>query len=277
MDGEENEEGTGSKGEESQEGQEATEEAPEGGTESVSQGQEAKGEEDDAPVVGLEKALRDTQSWGSKGWSTVSALAEENELLRRKLSEATPKGDTFDPSTLDALASEIPDVKPLVQAFKQQQQMLEELAGRVAGPGREEVEQEKAREKNKAEVRRVHSDLDQILESATFGAWLQEEVKQGTAAALAIYGGRHIPDIVAAVQKYKDAVGQFKSKAQRDKEAAEAKMRALAGPRGGGSEPPASGPKKFSRSDIAKMSLADYRRYEKDILEAMEQKRISNR
>jgi hypothetical protein len=193
-------------------------------------------------------------------------LRKEIEDLKTLVQTATEKQMKLpaNEDDIDAWAKQYPDVYRIVESIamkkaKETTKTLEERMRKV-----DETERETSREKARVELLKVHPDFDKIEDSDDFHDWAEEQPKW---VQDALYeNDDDFRSAARAIDLYKaDRNISKRTRTTDNKGAAEA-----VNPRGRAT-PSATADQEgvFYESQVAKMSIVEYEKYQEDIVKAM--------
>lgn len=192
-------------------------------------------------------------------------LRKEIEDLKALVQTATEKQMKLpaNEDDIDAWAKQYPDVYRIVESIamkkaKETTKTLEERMRKV-----DESERNTAREKARVELLKIHPDFDKIEDSDDFHDWAEEQPKW---VQDALYeNDDDFRSAARAIDLYKADRNIGRKRAADNKGAAEA-----VSPRGRAT-PSATADQEgvFYESQVAKMSIAEYEKYQEDIVKAM--------
>lgn len=193
-------------------------------------------------------------------------LRKEIEDLKTLVQTATEKQMKLpaNEDDIDAWAKQYPDVYRIVESIamkkaKETTKTLEERMRKV-----DETERETSREKARVELLKIHPDFDKIEDSDDFHDWAEEQPKW---VQDALYeNDDDFRSAARVIDLYKaDRNISKRTRTTDNKDAAEA-----VNPRGRAT-PSATADQEgvFYESQVAKMSIAEYEKYQEDIVKAM--------
>lgn len=193
-------------------------------------------------------------------------LRKEIEDLKALVQTATEKQMKLpaNEEDIDAWAKQYPDVYRIVESIamkkaKETTKTLEERMRKV-----DETERQTSREKARVELLKIHPDFDKIEDSDDFHDWAEEQPKW---VQDALYeNDDDFRSAARAIDLYKaDRNISKRSRAADDKGAAEAvNTRGRATPNATADQEGV-----FYESQVQKMSIAEYEKYQEDIVKAM--------
>lgn len=193
-------------------------------------------------------------------------LRKEIEDLKALVQTATEKQMKLpaNEEDIDAWAKQYPDVYRIVESIamkkaKETTKTLEERMRKV-----DESERQTSREKARIELLKIHPDFDKIEDSDDFHNWAEEQPKW---VQDALYeNDDDFRSAARAIDLYKaDRNISKRSRAADDKGAAEAvNTRGRATPNATADQEGV-----FYESQVQKMSIAEYEKYQEDIVKAM--------
>ena len=193
-------------------------------------------------------------------------LRKEIEDLKALVQTATEKQMKLpaNEEDIDAWAKQYPDVYRIVESIamkkaKETTKTLEERMRKV-----DESERQTSREKARIELLKIHPDFDKIEDSDDFHDWAEEQPKW---VQDALYeNDDDFRSAARAIDLYKaDRNISKRSRAADDKGAAEAvNTRGRATPNATADQEGV-----FYESQVQKMSIAEYEKYQEDIVKAM--------
>lgn len=216
-------------------------------------------------------SANDTESWekryGDLRRHTSQQLAERDRKLQemeKQLAQAA-KGQIKFPKTdeeIEQWSKKYPDVAKIVDtiARKRANEALEEGERRLEGL--KQLETKLTRKEAEQELLRMHPDFAEIRQRKDFHDWaaVQPQYIQD-----ALYKNNTDAKAAArAIDLYK--ADMAKTKGRNPKTAAEAVGRTAQG------TPPGDGKRRFTESQVARMSIDEYAKNEEAILEAMRTK-----
>ena len=249
--------------------EEVTEEAPR--VEEPDEPEERKAEtkeEDTEELSAEEKTFKQRYSDIRKYMQEKEAEHKaELEKIKSQLDKAT-KNELVLPKTdkeIEAWAKKYPDVAAIVEAIadKKASEKASTLDSRLKEI--EAMRMEATREKAEAELLRRHPDFYDLRDDDAFHNWAE---KQSKALQKALYEDPdNVEDVAWAIDMYKTAKGiKTKPATNTDKSAASSvKSKRTA---------PSTEGKTWRESEIAKLSDADYEKYQDEIFKAQAEKRF---
>ena len=249
--GEDNPPQAGEGGEEPLQGDKDQQEPPQGAT-----GDEGDQGQQDGEPSGIEKALRDTKAWATR-------VAQENAQLRKRL-EAIQKGEVLGLTMDPAIQQKLAQAKKLTEEFEEAKPLVELLETVLQGVARYETQARQGA--LMAQVAATHPDAPDIVQDPTFHAWVQQ---QPPAVQFALVHSNDPRDAIWAIGLYKKEIeAQRTAEERRRLEAAKkARAKATGTPRSGRQQPAAR--KRWTRAEIARLSLEEYRKHEAEIEAAL--------
>lgn len=218
-----------------------------------------------ADMVTMER-YRNAQALMTKATMEAANLRKEVARLQAQLDTVTryaPQSQNqevggSDFKDLEKLREEYPDLAtPLLTAFEKQQQMLQQL--QRSNEANERANEAARRSSFNFEVARVHPDFETVARSEDFQGWLH---RQATFIQAAV-ASTSATDAIEVLNMYKRSMG-----VKTDKLAA---SRQVAPPAVGRNsrQPNMDKPLEFTREMIARMSPAEFSKYEAEIDKAL--------
>lgn len=190
-------------------------------------------------------------------------LQTQIDELKAKL-DAASKEPTKLPKTekeIEAWAKKYPDVAAIIEtiARKRALEVAQEAEGRLKGL--QDLEKRLTKERAEAELVKLHPDFHEITAKPEFHEWVAEQ-PQNIQDSL-YKNSTDYKAAARAIDLYKADTGKGTKRRGTDRDAASA-----VGTRGGAT-PSGGGRKRFSESQVAKMSAQEYEKNEDAILDAI--------
>lgn len=183
----------------------------------------------------------------------------EIEALKKKLE--SPQQMPVSKEQVEAWVKKYPDIAGIVRSLagEEAQQKYDEVDRRTKEL--EEMREAIAYEKAVAEVEKAHPDFHEISSSDAFHTWAEA---QDDSIQKIIYEELKPKALISVLKLYKQEKGIKDKKPKADNSAA-----LSVSTRSGAAQPKDSEPTKWSESKVAKLSDADFMKYEEEIMEAM--------
>lgn len=205
--------------------------------------------------ITFKKRYGDLRRHSQKVETDLKAKIEE---LEKKISSVETKELPTTPEQVEAWVKKFPEVAAIVQALADEQATKKNVDVKERLAAIEEANTQIQLEREKAAIRNVHPDYDEISTDDDFHDWLEE---QPNSVQNAIYDGNS-KDVIWGLTQYKKEKGIKTAKAEKD-------AARSTGRKGTRTELDIPKRGRFSESEVQKMSMVDFEKNKDAIYEEM--------